>query len=466
LEPASQVVMVVRRAAVIAGVALALVAAAAGGAGAAGFASAEFGGEQGHVVATNPTALYFNPAGIAFSEGTAFYAGGVVALRRGAWTHGQAATEASPPPGAEGADTGQARFSNVFGAPVLGGTSRLGRVALGGAFYVPFGGRLAWDKNQRFVGDPTFPLAADGVQRWTITEGALTYLYFTAGAAVRFGRLAVGLTGNLVHSSVKLTQAKSANPQEDVDPLNEYRVRIDVGGLQASFGVGAMFEAVADRLWLGASYQAPPGLGPIDLEGTLTRTQGAASRADDVTYRQALPDVVRLGARLRATPAVELRLFGDITRWSRLQTECLSTRGQPCAVLPSGEAANAYTIQNLRRHWRDTFGVRAGVSVWPAPALELLAGVGYETAATPDATLDPALPDAATLRLALGARCALGGGWRVGLGLTGVQHFTRDNTGRSALAAEDVQLPTRRADGGGRYTLWLGLGQISLEKQL
>src|SRR5262249_26714755 len=161
------------------------------------------GGEHGNVVTTNPTALYFNPAGIAFGEGTRLYAGGVLAWRRGTWDHAQAASEMPDPPGAEGADTGRARFSNLFGAPALAAATRLGRLAAGGAFYVPFGGRLAWDQNQRFAGDPSFPQAVDGVQRWTLTRGALTYLYFTVGAAVRVGRLAVGLTGNLVHSSIQ-----------------------------------------------------------------------------------------------------------------------------------------------------------------------------------------------------------------------------------------------------------------------
>ncbi len=456
-----------RRVAVTAVAALAGVSAAAGGAHAAGFASAEFGGEHGNVIATNPTALYFNPAGIAFLEGTTFYGGGVVALRRGSWAHAQAATELPPPPGAEGADSGEARFSNLFGAPALGVAKKLRRFALGAAFYVPFGGRLQWDKNQRFVGDPNFPQAADGVQRWTITEGALTYLHFTVGAAVRVGRFAVGLTGNLIHSSVKLTQAKSANPQEDVDPANEYRIRLDVSGIQASFGVGAMFEAVADRVWLGASYQAQPGLGAIALDGTLTRMlDGASAPADAVTYHQALPDIVRLGGRFQASPAFELRLFGDLTRWSRVQAECVSTRDQPCAVLPSGEAANQYTIQNLRRSWNDSYGVRAGVSFWPVTAVELFAGAGYETAATPDATLDPSLPDAAAVRGALGSRFAIGDGWRLGVGVTDVHYLARDNTGRSELANDNVQLPTRRADGGGRYTLWLGLVHLSVEKQL
>ena len=148
---------------------------------ASGFAAAEFGGELGNVVTTNPTALYFNPAGIALGEGTRLYVSGVLALRRASWSHAQAASEMPEPPGAEGADSGQARFSNLFGAPALAATTRLRRLALGGAFYVPFGGRVHWDRNPRFANDPSFPLAADGVQRWHIIEGAVSSLYFTRG---------------------------------------------------------------------------------------------------------------------------------------------------------------------------------------------------------------------------------------------------------------------------------------------
>ena len=119
--------------------------AAAAPAFASGFAAAEFGGEQGNVVTTNPTALYFNPAGIAFADGTRLYVSGVLAMRRGSWFHTQAASELPEPPGAEGADTGQARFSNLLAAPALAATTRVGRLALGGAFYVPFGGRVHWD---------------------------------------------------------------------------------------------------------------------------------------------------------------------------------------------------------------------------------------------------------------------------------------------------------------------------------
>jgi len=298
----------------VAAAGLACALAAPGAAFASGFAAAEFGGEHGNVVTTDPTALYFNPAGIALGEGTRLYVSGVLALRRGSWTHAQAASEQPDPPGAEGADTGQARFSSFLGAPALAATTWLGRVALGGAFYVPFGGRVHWDRNPRFASDPAFPLAADGVQRWHIIEGAVSSLYFTLGAAVRLGPVALGVTGNVIRSSVSTRQAKSFNPQQAVDPLNEGRIAVDAAGTQASFGLGAMVEALHDRLWFGASYQAQPGLGPIHLDGTLSASLGSdVTPPMAVTYTEALPDIVRVGLRARphlGRHAFELRLYG------------------------------------------------------------------------------------------------------------------------------------------------------------
>ena len=454
----------------VAAAGLACALALPGSAFASGFAAAEFGGEHGNVVTTDPTALYFNPAGIALGEGTRLYLSGVLALRRGSWSHTQAASEQPDPPGAEGADTGQARFSGLLGAPALAATTWIGPVALGGAVYVPFGGRVHWDQNQHFVNDPAFPLAADGVQRWHVIEGAVSSVYFTVGAAIRRGPVAIGLTGNLIRSSVSTRQAKSFNAQQVVDPLNEGRIAVDVSGVEASFGLGAMFEAVRDRLWFGASYQAQPGLGPIHLDGTLSASFGAdVTPPMAVTYTYALPDIVRAGLRARppiGRHALELRLFGDVTRWSRLQSQCVSLQGQPCAVFPDGTDATPglTTVQNIRRAWNDTYGVNLGASYWMTDAVELFAGVGFATAAAPDATLDPLMMDADSVRLALGGRFAVPGGFHVTAGLTDVQYAARDNSGRSTLS--DPQLPTRRPDGGGRYTLWLGLLQVSLEKQL
>ena len=439
---------------------------AAAAARAAGFASAEFGGEHGNAVATNPTALYYNPAGIAFAEGRAqIYLDGVLALRRGSFTHAPAATDVPEPAGAEGANSGRARFFNVFGAPMLGATTHLRDLAAGAAFSVPFGGRLRWDRNDRFAGDPRFPLAADGPQRWTVIDGALSYLYFTLGAAYRLGPLSIGVSGNLVRSSIHQSQAKNPTALGDPDVASEGRDILDVAGTQGSFGAGALWEAIRDRLWLGLSYQAQPGLGPMKLHGTLVIDYQSTRSPFPVTLTQALPDIIRFGARYRAGPALELRLFGDLTRWSRFGTQCVALDGHACAVFASGADAtpDLATVQNLRRLWHDTYALRAGASTWPRPGLELFAGLGFETAATPDATLDPSLPDARNLRTTLGARVAATRGLRISASLAGLWYFARDNTGQSRLA--DAQPPTRRADAGGRYTLWLGLANLGLEQQ-
>jgi long-chain fatty acid transport protein len=329
--------------------------------------------------------------------------------------------------------------------------------------FVPFGGRARWSQNQRFVGDPNFPLAADGVQRWSGIDGALTFIYVPAGVAYRFGRLSVGVAGNLIRSSISTTQAKNPLGGGDPDVTHEGRATLDVSGWQGSFALGAMLEAVRERLWLGLSYQAQPGLGPMAMDGTLRTDYQGGSTTVPVTLHQALPDIVRLGARLRASPVLELRLWGAYTRWSVMQTQCVGLAGGDCAVDTTGAdaTANGNTIQNLRRRWHDTVAVHTGASRWVGPRTELFAGATFETAAIPDETLDPGLPDANNILATLGARMALRPRLHAALSYAHIQYWNRDNTGRSQLL--DAQPPTRRADGGGRYTQWVGLVDLNVD---
>jgi long-chain fatty acid transport protein len=434
---------------------------------AAGFAAARFGGEHGTVVTTNPTALYFNPAGIAFSEGTHIFADGTLALRSATWEHAASPNDPTDPPGAEGQGSGKASLFNVFGGPMLGATTKLGNLAFGASLSVPFGGRASWDKNDAFANNTMFPLAVDGIQRWHGIDGALTFIYLTAGAAYRIGPLAIGVTGNLVLSSIKSLQAKGFAGQGKPEPNNEGRAEVDVSGTHGSFGLGGMFEALPNRLWLGASYQAQPGLGPQVLTGTLTNVYLGSSAPFPVRFNQALPDIVRLGARYRPSETLELRAFGDFTRWSVMKTQCvvLDQNDYQCLVNPDGSDASGHgaVLQNLRRHWKDTFGIRGGVSQWLKPTVELFAGLGFETAAVPDETLDPALGDANNVSAALGARFGVIPSLFVAGSYTHIQFFGRDNTGKSQLA--QPSFPTSRPDGGGKYTQWIGLFNVNAELQ-
>src|SRR5829696_4332538 len=97
--------------------ALALTAAlAAPNALASGFSTARFGGEHGNPVTTNPTAIYYNPAGLAESEGIHIFVDGNIAFRGATYKHTAAPTDNPEPAGAEGANTDEANLFNVVAA--------------------------------------------------------------------------------------------------------------------------------------------------------------------------------------------------------------------------------------------------------------------------------------------------------------------------------------------------------------
>jgi long-chain fatty acid transport protein len=434
---------------------------------AAGFEAARFGGEQGSVVTTNPTALYYNPAGIGFSDRTHLFLDGAVALRQLTWTHSLASTDIPDPPDAQGANTGTAHAFNVFAGPALGATTRLGNFAVGLGLFVPFGGRESWDTNQKFAGS-AYPLAADGVQRWHVINAALTYIYGTVGAAYRLGPLSIGVAGNFVAGSVSFTQAKNLNGSGIADTTQEGRANLDVSGNTGSFGAGLMLEAVPDRLWLAASYQSQPGMGAQTLKGTLDITQYTPGSTmvsgelkPNVGFTQALPDIVRAGVRWRAAQSLELRLFGQYARWSVMHTQCVAVQGYACATYADGSDASGGVLANYRRDWKDSVNVRAGASYWINPRLEAFAGTGFETLAVPDSTMEPGLADADNVELALGARARLANWFYLAASYTHLQYLDRDNNRKSTIA--NAAVPTAQQDGGGKYTQWIGFIDVNAE---
>jgi long-chain fatty acid transport protein len=436
---------------------------------AAGFATQKFGGELGNPVATNPTALYYNPAGIAFSEGWHIYFDESVAFRSVSWNH---------PPGQPGDPTdapanigndGQASLFNVFTGPTMGITAKVNDyLAIGGGVFVPFAGREHWDQTNKNP-DPMYPLSGDGPQRWSSIDGSLTFLYGTVGAALKFGPLAIGATGNLIYSWVQFTKAQNLGGINTPNSAAEGRAKLNVSGANGSFGLGAMVEPWKGHLWLGAGYQAQPGLGDQTLKGTFdvsSPTPGGSLPQKKATFTQGLPDVFRAGIRFRPIDAIEIRAFGDYTRWSRMKSQCVALEGYKCQVYPDGSDAsggNGAVLANFVRDWGDTMSYRGGVSWYANPDVEIFAGGGYETGATPDATLDPTVSDANNYQGALGGRFNVADWIYVSAQWTQIMYADRDTTGKSI--ASRYKIPTQQPDGGGQYKQWVGIFDLILEKQ-
>jgi long-chain fatty acid transport protein len=181
-----------------------------------------------------------------------------------------------------------------------------------------------------------------------------------------------------------------------------------------------------------------------------------------VSLYQDLPDIVRLGVRFKAMDELELRLFGDWTRWSAMQNQCLSNEGEACAVTAQGAPAEGTNpIVNLAREWHDAWGVRAGLSYWPAEEVELFSGMGYDSNAVPDRTLDPSLTDFHDVSVALGGRFGIGEHLHLGASYTHFFYIQRDTTGESTLAQKEF--PTTVPDSGGIYTQTIGVLNVNLD---
>jgi long-chain fatty acid transport protein len=425
---------------------------------ASGFSVAHFASEHGHPTTDNATALYFNPAALTLADGLHVFTDLSVAVRRVTYDRPRAATDAPDPPDAVNANVGRAELVNPLVNPVLAASLKLGQLSLGAGFFTPFGGSVSWNKRNEFAGS-RYPGIVDGVTRFQSIEGDIVTSQFSLGGALRVAGtgLSLGVSGSVLRSWIDDVRAWS-NGGNDV--TKEGRSLLQVSGYSLGFGLGALYEVTPNVLWLGVSYQSRPNVsGGMRLHGSLDNDIGRPSSAHvDMVYD--LPDVIRWGARYRPERALELRAFGDYTRFSAFKNQCVVRSGQSCALGPNGaEVMGGQILQNVPRNYKDSFGVRLGVSIWPSSKFEFFSGMGYESSAVPDATFEPGLPDWQGVSFALGGRVALGRHVHAALSYTHFVYVPRDVHSQLAQFSSPSQSP----DASGHYTQQVGVGNLNAD---
>ena len=440
---------------------------------ASGFTVAHFGGDHGNVTADNPTAIYYNPAGLAdrdpADEEKKFevhlFIDGNFAFRKLTWDHAASKSDVPEPMGAAGANTGEASLFNFVVAPMIGANFKIKDFAIGAGFYVPFGGQESWDSNPKFASSKLFPGPVDGVQRWHNISGILRSSYITLAAAYDIvDRVSFGASINLIRSDAQTIRARVPDGSNDIS--QEGRSLLDVGGWEGSFGVGILGEIVPRKLWIGASYQAQPGVvGEMDLKGTLQNNFGGTKTNDKVQLFQALPAIYRLGIRARPADKWEVRLTGEVQDYSVFTNQCIAVAtAKTCTTNADGSATageNPAPIQNIVRRWTAAFSTRLGASYWVADPVELFASFGYDSNAVPSSTLEPTLMDFHTLSPALGGTFSIGKHLKAEISYTQYIAIPRNTTGQSILAT--LASPSKTPDSGGKYNQILGVIDVNAE---
>ena len=472
-----------------------VVALAPGSASASGLAAARFGGEHGHPTTDNPTAIYYNPAGIALKRGTRIFLDMNLASRWASYTRDPSAISnlgTGTPGDLASANAGTAKLQNVLVSPFLGASSDFGTkiFSAGVAAYFPFGGQAVWGQNSQYSNNTSYPGAHDGVQRWYTIDGKVRSMYLTGAVAFNIPQigLSIGATGSAIRSEADTIRARNADGTDDLidsnfNSLKEGRSWLKASGWQGGFGLGAIW-TWQQRLWIGASYTSQPNVvGGMTLKGTLSNalaTSPAVAVPAELT--QTFPDIVRLGFRMRPSDKFEVRLFGDYTRWSVFDKQCVldaSVAGRKCNFAGADTALSkpegfgqddqntadgndtAGVIQHLPRFWKDAGGVRLGASYWFVPQLEAYAGLGYDSSAVRPATLDAALMDMNKMSASIGARWQIVRQFAMALTITDVAYFKVDTRGKNVL--NKFQAPTKQANADGIYKQNILLANLYLD---
>ncbi len=413
-----------------------------------GTEQARFASEHGHAAGATPFAIYYNPAALAL--GSRLQIAGNLTLAWHGASYDRSQTTSPDPPMAPGANVGQAKVSNALAAPAFAASYRLGDFGLGVGVFVPFAGMQSWAGGGQSY--PEYPGTRDGSARWHLIEGGTSSLYTSLGASytIRPLRLSVGVSGNLVYNSLSFTRAQNGLGDDNI--ATEGRSYLDVHGVTGSFGLGLLWEAIEKKTWIGVSYQAPPGLyKDLSMDGKLRLLLGGTTPStSNVSLKQSMPDIVRWALRVRPTERYELRLFGDVTRWSTFDRQCLVRKGGHCRLNPDGSApANSDVVLNQPRNWQNTFAIHASGSYYFSPSLEALGGIAYDSNAVPASTLDPSLIDGNDLTYTLGGRARFAETLGLLVALSYQQWLERNTNGKSTLDLEKV--PSRLPNSGGIY---------------
>lgn len=452
---------------------------------ASGFSVARFGGEHGTPMTTNGTSLYYNPAGFAASQGTRLFVDVTTAWRSASYRHTEASTDYSSQGGldadlAREANTAEGSVFNVIPSPAIFLSGKLGDLGLALGFFTPFGGSAYWEKNEDFAESPRYQGLYDGGQRWYTIDGSLTTSYVSGGLGYHLKDigLSFGASANVLISSISTLRARNADGTDNI--VREGRTYMDVSSLDWSLGLGVRYATEGDEVVVGASWQSAPNLnGEMRFSGTLTNIYGPEDAltdgsAGDTDFTQSLPNVFRAGIEVKASPQVAVRLFGDYQTWSAMEHHCVVVPDGTCDIRSDGSDANNKGTVNQPRHWKNTFGVRAGLSYWldaekaagggvSSGNTELFAGVGYASNAIPDAYLEPALMDFNAFTPVVGARFGLADSLNLAVSYTQVIYLSRDNSGKSKLAQQLP--PSRGPDAGGEYKQAIGVLNVNAEYQ-
>jgi len=340
--------------------------------------------------ADDPTALYYNPAGIAFLKGTQVNLGTlVIAVPQTEFT-GTTPLSGNPPTGVGGTSVFEKAKRDVFITPTLYATYSMENLpisfGLGVNSIYPLS--KSWDDSSTF--------------RSQVTNIAIKPINFQPTVAYRFDNLnlAVAAGIDVTHAIVSFQRMAYApdpavpNTAFELGSLGVDGTATDVGynlGLKwkprsdLSFGIAYRSEIKlhikGDANFLATS---PTGFAAIGMAAAATDPHSRTRVTSTASSTLTLPDSLSLGVAWQTTDKLTLAFDAERTGWSSVGSLLLNFDNAQFA---------AFNNKPLPLNWEDVWAYRFGGQYAWNKNLDLRAGYMFDTNPIPDSTLGPLLPD-------------------------------------------------------------------------
>jgi long-chain fatty acid transport protein len=337
-------------------------------------------------LANDPSAIFHNPAGIAFLNGTQMALGTTLI-----WSKASVDLPNWPVPSQKSWD----QISQTFYPSNFYLTHNFGKVALGFGFFSPYGLGAKWPMENEQGG---FPL------RYLGYEDDMKTFFFNPTIAFKASEnFSVGVGVSYIYSTVKFRLVQIADFTSY--GAGKYDVPASLEGNGDAFGFNAGLLYRGKNFGFGLNYRS--GF-TIDFKGDMTLDPSKVpsflqpyiptTAKGETSFR--FPHILGVGISFNLTEKFLLSADAHYVLWSRFDKYVVEfteqDRGVPIEAL------------EIEEKFEDAWTLRGGIQYSFSPQFALRAGVLYDYTPQPIETMDPLLPDANRLALTIGFGYKLG----------------------------------------------------------
>lgn len=339
--------------------------------------------------ADDPTALFYNPAGIAFLKGSQVSLGSTIIYVPSTEFNGTTPLSGDAPNGVGSASVFEKAKNDIFIAPAIYATYSFEGMplSLGLGINSIYPLAKSWDDSSAF--------------RNQIMNIAVKPINFQPTAAYRFDsiNLAVAAGVDITHAIVTMqTMPYAAGTNSDAYELGLMGLdgtATDIGwnaGLKwkplPSLSFGAAYRSEIDLKIKGSGNflaTTPAGFSIIGMTAGSTSPYSRTRAVSTVSTTITLPDSLGLGVAWQPTDSITLEFDAERTGWSSFKN--LEFK------FDSPQFTN-FNNKPKTLNWKDVWCYKLGGQYAWNKNLDLRAGYMYDKNPIPDSTLGPLLPDA------------------------------------------------------------------------